>query len=85
MSTFANANKMSSSRHTSNNYYDNQRGDLMDTDDLPSSVQSNVVSMASEIATDTDITSSEDAREYDSSSTNDSLSMDDAPHSTSLS
>ena len=58
MSTFANTNKMSSSCRTSNNYYDNQRDDLMDTDDLPSSVQSDVVSMVSEIATDTDVTSS---------------------------
>ena len=74
MSTFANTNKTSSSRRTSNNYYENQRDDLMDTDDLPSSAQSNVVSMASEIATDTDITSSEDDSEYDSSSTDYSLS-----------
>ena len=85
MSTFANTNKMSSSRHTSNNYYDNQRDDLMDTDDVPSSEQSNVVSMVSEIATDTDVTSSEDDSDHDSSSTNYSLSMDDALHSTSLS
>ena len=85
MSTFANTNKMSSSRHTSNNYYDNQRDDLMDTDDLSSSEQSDVVSMVSEIATDTDVTSSKDDNDHDSSSTDYSLSMDDAPHSTSLS
>ena len=76
---------MTSSHRTSNNYYDNQRDDLMDTDDLPSSVQSNVVPMVSEIATDTDITSSKDDSNHDSSSTDYSLSMDDAPHSTSLS
>ena len=40
MSTFANTNKMSSSHRTSNNYYDNQKDDLMDTDDVPSSEQS---------------------------------------------
>ena len=85
MSTFANTNKMSSSRHTSNNYYDNQRDDLMDTDDLSSSEQSDVVSMVSEIVTDTDVTSSEDDNDHDSTSTDYSLSMDDAPHSTSLS
>ena len=85
MSTFANTNKMSSSHRTSNNYYDNQRDDLMDTDDLPSSGQSNVVSMVSEIATDTDVTSSKDDSDHDSSSTDYSLSMDDAPHSMSLS
>ena len=85
MSTFANTNKMSSSHRTSNNYYDNQRDDLMDTDDLSSSEQSDVVSMVSEIATDTDVTSSEDDNDHDSSSTDYSLSMDDAPHSTSLS
>ena len=85
MSTFANTNKMSSSRRTSNNYYDNQRDDLMDTDDLSSSEQSDVVSMVSEIATDTDVTSSEDDNDHDSSSTDYSLSMDDALHSTSLS
>ena len=85
MPTFANTNKMSSSRCTSNNYYDNQRDDLMDTDDVPSSEQSDVVSMVSEIATDTDVTSSEDDSDHDSSSTDYSLSMDDAPHSTSLS
>ena len=50
----------------------------MDTDDLPSSEQSNVVSMVSEIATDTDVTSSEDDSDHDSSSTDFSLSMDDA-------
>ena len=54
MSTFANTNKMSSSHRTSNNYYDNQRDDLMDTDNLSSSEQSDVVSMVTEIATDTD-------------------------------
>ena len=85
MSTFANTNKMSSSHRTSNNYYDNQRDDLMDTDDLSSSEQSDVVSMVSEIATDTDVTSSKDDNDHDSSSTDYSLSMDDAPHSTSLS
>ena len=85
MSTFANTNKMSSSHRTSNNYYDNQRDDLMDTDDVPSSEQSDVVSMVSEIATDTDVTSSEDDSDHDSSSTDYSLSMDDALHSTSLS
>ena len=85
MSTFANTNKMSSSRGTSNNYYDIQRDDLMDTDDLSSSEQSNVVSMVSEIATDTDVTSSEDDNDHASSSTDYSLSMDDVPHSTSLS
>ena len=85
MSTFANTNKMSSSRRTSNNYYDNQRDDLMDTDDLPSSEQSDVASMVSEIATNTDVTSSEDDSDHDSSSTDYSLSMDDALHSTSLS
>ena len=85
MSTFANTNKISSSCCTSNNYYDNQRDDLMDTDDLSSSEQSDVVSMVSEIATDTDVTNSEDDNDHDSSSTNYSLSMDDAPHSTSLS
>ena len=85
MSTFANTNKMSSSRCTSNNYYDNQRDDLMDTDDLFSSEQSDVVSMVSEIATDTDVTSSKDDNYHDSSSTDYSLSMDDAPHSMSLS
>ena len=85
MSTFANTNKMSSSCCTSNNYYDNQRDDLMDTDDVPSSEQSDVVSMVSEIATDTDVASSEDDSDHDSSSTDYSLSMDDAPHSTSLS
>ena len=57
----------------------------MDTDDVPSSEQSNVVSMVSEIATDTDVTSSEDDSDHDSSSTDYSLSMDDALHSTSLS
>ena len=57
----------------------------MDTDDLPSSEQSDVVSMVSEIATDTDVTSSEDDSDHDSSSTDYSLSMDDALHSTSLS
>ena len=56
----------------------------MDTDDVPSSEQSDVVSMVSEIATDTDVTSSEDDSDHDSSSTDYSLSMDDAPHSTSL-
>ena len=85
MSTFANTNKMSSSHRTSNNYYDNHRDDLMDTDDVPSSEQSDVVSMVSEIATDTDVTSSEDDSDHDSSSTDYSLSMDDAPHSSSLS
>ena len=85
MSTFANTNKMSFSRHTSNNYCDNQRDDLMDTDDLPSSEQSDVGSMVLEIATDTDVTSSEDDSDHDSSSTDYSLLMDDAPHSTSLS
>ena len=85
MSTFANTDKMSSSRRTSNNYYDNQRDDLMDTDDLSSSEQSDVVSMVSKIATDTDVTSSEDGNDHDSSSTDYSLSMDDAPHSMSLS
>ena len=85
MSTFANTNKMSSSPCTSNNYYDNQRDDLMDTDDLPSSEQSDVVSMVLEIATDTDVTGSEDDSDHDSSSTDYSLSMDDAPYSTSLS
>ena len=85
MSTFANTNKMSSSRCTSNNYYDNQRDDLMDTDDVPSSEQSDVVSMVSEIPTKTDVTSSEDDSNHDSSSTDYSLSMDDALHSTSLS
>ena len=85
MSTFANTNKMSSSHRTSNNYYDNQRDDLMDIDDLSSSEQSDVVSMVSEIATDTDVTSSEDDNDHDSSSTDYSLSMDDAPHSMSLS
>ena len=85
MSTFANTNKMSSSHRTSNNYYDNQRDDLIDTDDLSSSEQSDVVSMVSEIATDTDVTSSEDDNDHDSSSTDYSLSMDDAPHSMSLS
>ena len=45
----------------------------MDTDDLSSSEQSDVVSMASEIATDTDVTSSEDDNDHDSSSTNYSL------------
>ena len=84
MSTFANTNKMSSSHRTSNNYYDNQRDDLMDTDDVPSSEQSDV-SMVLEIATDTDVTSSEDDSDHDSSSTDYSLSMDDAPHSMSLS
>ena len=64
---------------------DNQRDDLMDTDDLSSSEQSDVVSMVSEIATNTDVTSSEDDNDNDSSSTDNSLSMDDAPHSTSLS
>ena len=57
----------------------------MDTDDLSSSEQSDVVSMVSEIATDTDVTSSKDDNDHDSSSTDYSLSMDDAPHSTSLS
>ena len=57
----------------------------METDDVPSSEQSDVVSMVSEIATDTDVTSSEDDSDHDSSSTDYSLSMDDAPHSTSLS
>ena len=85
MSTFANTNKMSSSRCTSNNYYDNQGDDLMDTDDLSSSEQSDVVSMVWEIAMDTDVTSSKDDNNHDSSSTDYSLSMDDAPHSTSLS
>ena len=85
MSTFANTSKMSSSCRTSNNYYDNQRDDLMDTDDLSSSEQSDVVSMVSEIATDTDVTSSKDDNNHDSSSTDYSLSMDDAPHSMSLS
>ena len=85
MSTFANTNKMSSNHRTSNNYYDNQRDDLMDTDDVPSSEQSDVVSMVSEIATDTDVTSSEDDSDHDSSSTDYSLSMDDALHSTLLS
>ena len=66
MSTLANTNKMSSSHRTSNNYYDNQRDDLMDTDDLSSSEQSDVVSMVSEIATDTDVTSSEDDNDHDS-------------------
>ena len=85
MSTFANTNKMSSSHPTSNNYYDNQRDDLMDTDDLSSSEQGDVVSMVSEIATDTDVTSSEDDNDHDSSSTDYSLSMDDALHSMLLS
>ena len=85
MSTFANTNKMSSSRRTSNNYCDNQRNDLMDTDNLPSSEQSDVASMVSEIATDTDVTSSEDDRDHDFSSTDYSLSMDDVLHNTSLS
>ena len=57
----------------------------MDTDDLSSSEQSDVVSMVLGIATDTDVTSSEDDNDHDSSSTDYSLSMDDAPHSTSLS
>ena len=57
----------------------------MDTDDLHSSEQTDVASMVSEIATDTDVTSSEDDSDHDSSSTDYSLSMDDAPHSTSLS
>ena len=57
----------------------------MDTDDLSSSEQSDVVSMVSEIATDTDVTSSEDDNDHDSSSTDYSLLMDDAPHNTSLS
>ena len=56
----------------------------MDTDDVPSSQQSAVVSMVSKIATDTDVTSSEDDSDHDSSSTDYSLSMDDAPHSMSL-
>ena len=57
----------------------------MDTDDLSSSEQSNVVSVVLEIATDTDVTSSKDDNDHDSSSTDYSLSMDDALHSTSLS
>ena len=57
----------------------------MDTDDVPSSEQSDVVSIISEIATDTDVTSSEDDSDHDSSSTDYSLLMDDAPHSMSLS
>ena len=57
----------------------------MDTDDVPSSQQSDAVSMVSEIATDTDVTSSEDDSDHDSSSTDYRLSMDDAPHSMSLS
>ena len=57
----------------------------MDTDDLSSSEQSDVVSMVLEIATNTDVTSSEDDNDHDSSSTDYSLSMDDAPHSMSLS
>ena len=57
----------------------------MDTDDLPSSEQSDVASMVLKIATNTDVTSSKDVSDHDSSSTNYSLSMDDAPHSTSLS
>ena len=85
MSTFANTNKMSSSHCTSYNYYNNQRDDLMDTDDLPSSEQSDVASMVSEIATDTDVTSSEDDSDHDSSSTDYSLLMGDALHSMSLS
>ena len=82
---FCQHQKMSSSHRTSNNYYDNQRDDLMDTDDVPSSEQSDVVSMVSEIATDTDVTSSEDDSNHDSSSTDYSLSMDDVPQSTSVS
>ena len=57
----------------------------MDTDDLSSSEQSDVVSMVSKIGTDTDVTSSKDDNDHDSSSTNYSLSMDDALHSMSLS
>ena len=57
----------------------------MDTDDVPSSQQSDVAIMVSEIATDTDVTSSEDDSNHDSSSTDYSLAMDDTPHSTSLS
>ena len=56
----------------------------MDTDDLPSSEQSDVASMVLEIATNTDVTSSKDDSDHDSSSTDYSLSMDDAPHSMSL-
>ena len=91
MSTFANSDKISSSHRTSNNYLDNdkQRDVFNDTDDVPSSEQSDVPSMVSEIATDTDeISNSEDDSDdsdNDCSSTDYSLSMDDAPHSTSIS
>ena len=51
----------------------------MDTDDVPSSQQSDVVSMVLEIASDTDATSSKDDSNHDSSSTDYSLSMEDTP------
>ena len=91
MSTFANSDNISSSHRTSNNDPDNdkQRDVFNDTDDVPSSEQSDVESMVSEIATDTDeVSNSKDYSsdsEDDSSSTDYSLSMDDAPHSTSIS